>query len=523
MFIHKRSRFLTIAVAIALVTSMTLPATTVSAAIKVDAKTAHAKDRFLVKFKPGTAGTTIAAVNRAEKVTQRENIKQIGVRVLNVPTGKTAEQMVARYKNKKNVEFAEVDSIAKATMVPNDPYYKVQWGPKYSNAPAAWDITTGSSAVTVAIIDTGVYMNHPDIAGRVVPGYDFVNNDSDPSDDQGHGTRVAGVALANGNNSVGVAGMDWHARIMPVKVLDSTGSGSTSIVAQGITYAADKGARVLNLSLGGGGSSTMQAAVRYAYGKGCVIAAASGNQGSSTVLYPAGYAEVIAVGATNFDVISSFSSYGAHLDVAAPGEGIDTITRTGGYGTFAGTSAATPFVAGLAALILAKDASASPATVMSAITSSARDLGVSGWDQYYGWGHIDAAAALATIAGTPVPEPAPAPVPVPEPTPVPEPVDVVAPTVQLVSPNNGSMVSGTLAIEATASDDRGVARVEFWIDGKLVGTDTGAPYSMAWATTKYANGLHSLYVKALDAAGNSATSAQHVVTVSNAVKGKGRK
>lgn len=514
------------ALALTLVLALAWPGGLVVASAKSAPKTkqSYASGQFLVKFKPGTKSTKIAAINKANRVKQKSRNTRTDVRVLKVPKGKTVAQMVARYKKNPNVEFAEPDQFLKATMVPNDPYYPRQWAPAYVNSPAAWDRTTGSSAVTIAVLDTGVDLTHPDFTGRVVAGYDFINGDSSPMDDNGHGTRAAGVAAATGNNGLGVAGMDWNARILPVKVLSATGTGATSIVAQGITYAADKGARVISLSLGGDGSSTMQSAVRYAYSKGCVITAASGNENSGVPIYPAGYAEVIAVGSANFDVRSTFSNYGPHLDVVAPGEGIDTTALGGGYGRFSGTSAATPFVAGLASLIMAHSPSATPSTVMSAIMSSARDLGSSGWDQYYGWGHIDAANALIKVSGEPAPAPEPAPAtqpdpePLPEPEPAPAPVDSSAPEVALTSPSTGTYVSSTVAVEATASDDTGVAKVEFWLGTKLLGSDTTAPYAVGWNTTKVANGEYTIQAKAIDVAGKSAASTPHKVTVSNVKK-----
>lgn len=520
MYVRQRSSRTLSVLAIALTVAMVWPVALAPAAGKSNprSKAEYSRSQFLVKFKPGTSGAKIASINRAERVTQRANIKQIGVRVLNVPKGKSVEQMVAKYKKNKNVEFAEVDAVAKASATPNDPYFWLQWAHPYVNSEEAWSVTTGSPAETIAILDTGIDMSHPEMADRVVAGYDFINNDTDPSDDNGHGTRAAGIAAATGDNGTGVAGMDWQARVMSVKVLDSTGSGSASTVAKGIIHAADQGARVLSMSFGGPSSSTMLSAVRYAYGRGCVQVAATGNESSGTPLYPAGYAEVIAVGSVTHDVLSTFSNYGSHIDVVAPGEGIDTTVMGGKYGRFAGTSAATPFVAGLASLILSAAPGSPPNTVMSAITSSARDLGTAGWDAYYGWGHIDAGAALAVVGGE-----APEPLTKPEPTPTPTPVDVAVPEVEVTSPTSGSYVSGTVAVEALASDDTGVAKVEFWIDGKLLGTDTTAPYALGWNTSKTANGEYSVYARAIDTVGKSTSSAKCIVKVSNVPKGRSKK
>ena len=215
----------------------------------------------------------------------------------------------------------------------------------------------------IAIVDTGVQMNHPDLANKMVSGYDFFNNDSDPSDDNGHGTHCAGIAAAQVNNGAGIAGIaGWNGdasatdssntQVMPVKVLGADGSGTTSGVADGIIYAADHGAKVISLSLGGGGTITLQNAVNYAYNKGCVIVAAAGNSGSSGMSYPAGYSNVISVASTDAtDTLSYFSNYGFWVKVAAPGENIASTYTGSNYATMSGTSMAAPLVAGEAALI----------------------------------------------------------------------------------------------------------------------------------------------------------------------------
>jgi subtilisin family serine protease len=307
--------------------------------------------------------------------------------------------------------------------LPNDPLYPQQWAYAHINAPQAWYTTVGDGGPIVAVLDTGVDLTHPDLAANLVPGATFVSaNDncpappSSPSDDNGHGTHVAGIVAAVGDNGVGVAGMNWHARLMPVKVLDCKGSGGSLEVAEGIRYAVDHGARVINMSLGMScpqdskeqcPPGLLTDAVAYAVSKGVVVVAASGNLGSGATpgaaFWPAAYPGVIGVGATDSsDKVTSFSNYGYFVDVVAPGYSIlSTYPRSlnaVGYAYESGTSMSTPFVSGLAALLLSVNPSLSTTDVTNDILLSARDLGTPGWDPAYGYGLIDAGAALRRLA-----------------------------------------------------------------------------------------------------------------------------
>lgn len=489
-------------------------------------------DQILVGFKPGTPAWDRAGSHANLGTKARGRVASIDVEIVEVPKGRSVDSLIRMYKKNPNVVFAEPDYVATTAMTPDDPKYPEQWAHPYVNTPAAWSRNTGSSSVTIAVLDTGLDITHPEIAARVVNGYDFVNGDADPSDDNGHGTRVTGLAAATGNNALGIAGMDWNARIMPVKVMNSSGTGSWSVVARGITHAADNGADVVNLSLGGPASSTLQAAIKYAYDKGVIIVAAAGNSGTEAIAYPAAYPEVIAVGSVWKDRLSTFSNFGSQLSVVAPGESVWSIERGGGYRASAGTSAASPFVAGLAGLLHAVKPGIAPAEVKAVITSTARDLGDPGWDKYFGWGHIDAAAALAAVGSTmpvpdpqptPIPEPAPepttapAPEPAPDPAPAPVPADTVAPSATITAPANGSSVSGVVTIRADALDNIGVVRVGFYVNGALLGTSTSAPFSANWNTRKL-RGSHALTAIAFDAAGNSGVSPAVSVTIATATR-----
>jgi thermitase len=303
--------------------------------------------------------------------------------------------------------FVEDDHVVSASYSPNDPRYPEQWHLPSISAPQAWDVTTGSSDVTIAVVDTGVDYTHQDLKDKCVAGYNYVDRTSDPMDDHGHGTHVAGIAAASGNNSTGVAGTDWKARIMPIKVLDSQGSGYDSDVAAGIRYAADHGAEVINMSLGSPDYSyTLSEAVNYAHNKGVVIVAAAGNE-STSVSYPAACDHVIAVGALESnDSLAYFSNRGSDLDVTAPGVSILS-TVPGGYGKMSGTSMASPLVAGCASLVLTAHPGYSASQVEQALKNGATDLGSPGFDTNYGYGKVNAYAAVSGAQPEPEPDPEP--------------------------------------------------------------------------------------------------------------------
>ncbi|MHB1416555.1 MAG: S8 family peptidase [Chloroflexota bacterium] len=304
-------------------------------------------------------------------------------------------------------------------IIPNDTYFPYQWGLNNAgqsggtpdadvDAPEAWGITTGSSSVIVAIVDTGVDLDNPEFSGRLTGGQDLVNNDSTADDDNGHGTHVAGIAAATGNNGSGVAGVGWGLRIMPVKVLDNAGSGYASWVSDGITFAVDNGAKVINLSLSGTTySSSIRSAVDYANAHGVTVVAAAGNCGDPATFnsngcsqvnqtaYPAAYPGVLAVAATDStDARASFSTQGSYVDIAAPGASILSTWEGGAYYWSSGTSMASPFVAGLAGLILSIYPSYTPTQVAEAIVNNADDLGAAGHDDAFGCGRINAYESL---------------------------------------------------------------------------------------------------------------------------------
>nr|WP_275983881.1 S8 family peptidase [Paenibacillus hamazuiensis] len=288
-----------------------------------------------------------------------------------------------------------------SVFVPNDVLYsRYQWNLPLIETEKGWSLTKGSQDVVVAVVDTGVDLNHPDLKDQLVSGLNVVSPDSPPQDDVGHGTHVSGVISALVNNNLGVAGMSWYNRIMPVKVLDSSGAGSTYSVAQGIIWATDHGAKVINMSLGNyADAQFLHDAIRYAFDRDVVLIAASGNDNTDRPGYPAAYPEVFAVAATDSQKNkASFSNYGDYIDVAAPGVSIASTFPHNQYAALSGTSMASPHVTALAALIRSANPQLKNTEVMDIMRQTAQDLGPQGKDTYYGYGLIDVVKALESAS-----------------------------------------------------------------------------------------------------------------------------
>ena len=324
-------------------------------------------------------------------------------------------QSLARLQGSSLVAYAEPNSPLQIALTPNDPdLASRQWALATINAPAAWDIVTGGNDITVAIVDTGVDLNHPDLAAKLVTGATFVAGTSSAQDDHGHGTHVAGIVAASTNNAVGMAGLSWGALLMPVKVLDSEGSGSYAELISGIYYAATHGAQVINMSLMGTTySQALQDAIDYAYGQGVLLVAAAGNCGAggpgcgsvNPVIYPAANSHVLSVAATDAqDRRAGFSTYNLFVDVAAPGLQIYSTFWQGGMSTYtwmSGTSQAAPHVAGLAALIWSGRPWLRNTDIETIIKNTASDVNAAdapGADDFLGWGRIDAQHAADRTA-----------------------------------------------------------------------------------------------------------------------------
>lgn len=376
--------------------------------------------QMMVKFKKGFSSQSVLRDLGMRK------IKSIGpaslrLELIQAPQTRSIKLLLKELNQHPQIVYAEPNYMVKVSPIlqeaemngqnssissfPNDPMFKKQYAHKKTLSTEGWKLNKGNKNITIAIVDTGVDLKHPDLAAKIVPGYDFVQDDTDASDVQGHGTHCAGIAAAITNNKIGVAGFAPKAKIMPVRVLGDNGSGSYADVAAGIAWAAENGADVISMSLGGPSSSKgIEDAVKLAMSKDSLVIAAMGNSGNGSKSYPAATPGVMAVGATNkWDFKAMYSQYGTWNSVVAPGSGILSTFPTyksgmpgTSYGSISGTSMATPAVAGLAAMIRSHFPELNASQTRSHIEKTADDKGNKGFDRWYGHGRINVLKAMST-------------------------------------------------------------------------------------------------------------------------------
>lgn len=453
-----------------------------------------ARGHVLVQFRAGAGDADVEGALGLVRATAHRRLGRLSVERVDLGGDIAEPEAVAMLRAHPGVAWAEVDGLLTFAAVPNDPYYPAQWHLPNIAAPQAWDLCAGSSGGVVAVLDSGCDAGHPDLSANLVPGWNFYDNNGDTTDVIGHGTQVAGTAGAAGNNGIGVAGVAWTVRLMPLRVCDLSGTSQYSTVATALQWAADHGARVANISISGvAGSYSIQNAAQYAWQHGCIAVAAAGNTGSDPGYSASPY--LISVSGTDqSNARASFSSYGAYITVAAPAVSIYTTTRGGGYGSASGTSFAAPVTCGVLALELAANPALTADQARSALIQSADDLGAAGWDPSFGYGKVNAYRAVQLALSTGPPP------------------DTMPPTCAITSPADGASVGKKVTVVVAASDDVGVARVTLSVDGALVQTDAAAPWTFTLNTQKWRRGAHTLTAVAFDAAGNASAPSTVMVT-----------
>ena len=452
-----------------------------------------AKGRILVQPKAGLSDEEFGKILQRSQCRSKRKLGKLNVHVIEVAP--QAEQAMARALSRNpHVKFAEVDAlVAPSEFIPNDPVYPSQWHLPIIQAPLAWDTTQGAG-VTVAVLDSGIDANHPDFQGQLVSGWNVVSNNSNLSDHHGHGTAVAGIIGAVTNNATAVAGIAGAAKIMPMRITEQSDLFAYySDIAEALTWAADQGAKVANISFGPISSSTVTNAANYFRSKGGVVLVAGGNDGTNPGL--ADNASLLYVSATDSnDVRPSWSNYGDYIDVAAPGQWLWTTNNGGGTGQWYGTSFSTPVAAGVVALILSRNPSLSPAEAETVLQNSADNIGNS---LYYGEGRVNAAQAVAMAGNTSGGG------------------DTESPTATITTPARDATVNGLVPVEVNAGDNVGVTNVVLYAGSVEVGEDTMAPYQFSWDSTNESDGPVTLIAYAYDAAGNEGSSGAHPVIVDN--------
>lgn len=453
--------------------------------------------RILVQPKKGVNDSEVASVLSGHGAKTISKITALNIHIVELPENANEKAIAALIAHNPKFEFAEVDGMVQPNASANDPYYSSAWHLQKIQAPLAWDVSLGDGVV-IGILDSGVDGTHPDLVGKMVAGYNFYDNNTDTTDVHGHGTACAGAAAASSNNGIGVTGVSWNSKIMPLRISDTAGVGYWSMMASGITWAADHGARVVSLSYASmQTSSAVASAAAYMQNKGGCTVIAMSNTGALEST-PNNQTEIFVTATSDSnDTFASWSTFGPSADISAPGYGIWTTQRGGTYGSWWGTSFSTPIVAGVVALMMSANPNLPGQQIQSLLYQNADDLGALGWDQYYGHGRVNAVRAVTAAKNAVV-------------------QDLINPTVSFSSPTAGAKVSGNINVNVNASDNVGVTKVYVYAAGNLVANLTTAPYTYSLNTLNYADGNLSLMANAYDAAGNIGSTTINV-TVANSV------
>jgi hypothetical protein len=470
------------------------------------AQTNRPTRRVLIGFRDNSGARTPQA--RAQVVRNAGGQIHAAFSLIPAVSARLPEAAIANLQRRPEIAYVEDDVRMSVVQAPPQ---VIPWGVDRIDADRIWSVNTGEG-IDVAILDTGIDYDHPDLQPNIrggiyyagwifdmILGRDGSTDPADWSDGHGHGTHCAGIVGAV-NDDTGVVGVAPGVNLWGVKVLGDDGSGYTSDIVQGIQWCASHGIEVASMSFGGGGTTSLRNACQAAYDAGVLLVAAAGNDYGGPVIYPAAYDCVVAVSAVGRNpddsvYLADFSNVGPQIELAAPGLAINSTFNDGGYQTWSGTSMACPHVAGTAALVWATGLS-SPSAVRARLCNTAEDLGTAGRDTSYGYGLVDAEAAVG--GGAPADD---------------------SPSVTITSPTAGDEVSGTIAVTADASDDDAVTQVEFFVDSGSIGVDTEGSdgWSVSWDTTTYSDGSHTVSARVTDTASQTANDSISV-TVANATE-----
>jgi subtilisin family serine protease len=359
----------------------------------------HVPGRLLVGYSRELDPAVLSRTLLLHHAVLRRHDLALGMHAIDVPE-EALEPILASLRQTGLFDYVERDYYAHTASDPNDPSFGSQWYLPRIAGPQAWSLTTGSPSIVVAVIDSGVYGEHPDLKSKLVQGWNFVQPNEDTSDVLGHGTAVAGTVAAATNNGIGIAGVNWASRVMPLVVVDASDFAAYSDIASAIRFAADRGVRIINISIGGPNpSDALQSAVDYAWSRGAVIFASAMNESTSSRYYPAACNHVVAVSATDAnDHLASFSNFGGWITLAAPGTNILTTMNGGGYGYWNGTSFSSPVAAGVAALLLAASPDLTADQLVATLKQTADAVGDA---NYFGAGRVNAYRAVLAVKPPP--------------------------------------------------------------------------------------------------------------------------
>jgi subtilisin family serine protease len=451
-------------------------------------------DELLVQVYPGADLKATAAAYSAAGVTVVEREDGLDLTVLRVGSDRLGEAAGALSKTAL-FEGIHKNYVFEAEAVPNDPLFGNQNHLTQIWAEVAWETTVGSEEIVIAIVDSGVDADHPDLKDKIIDGWNVYDNNENFDDVAGHGTEVAGLAAAATDNGTGVAGVSWLSPILAVRATDAKGRASGRHLASGILWAATNGAKVINVSFAPlQFNSLVRSAAEVAFNRGALVVISAGN-GGKAYAEDEGFAEALFVGAVSgSNSIAPFSDRGPFVDLVAPGVGVRSTRMGGNYRLVSGTSFSSPIVAGAAALVWSVNPGLRPVSVQQALIESAEDFGAVGKDDSYGHGALNVASAIDGSFDTVDTE------------------DETPPLQWVQLPKDGETVSGLFTAAVSATDSGGIADVVMTIDGAAYATDTRTPYRFLVDTAQFEPGVHALTFVATDWVGNRSESDTVFVT-----------